>query len=78
MTSSRGKVCCALAVKVFGANLDTLEQKGKQIKQILEHVRGITEVTLVQELGQPSLSIKINRALYKILEEKQWFPDGNS
>jgi heavy metal efflux system protein len=52
----------ALAVKVFGANLDTLEQKGKQIKQILEHVRGITEVTLVQELGQPSLSIKINRA----------------
>jgi cobalt-zinc-cadmium resistance protein CzcA len=52
----------ALAVKVFGANLDTLEQKGKQIKQILERVRGISDVTLVQELGQPSLSIKINRA----------------
>jgi heavy metal efflux system protein len=52
----------ALAVKVFGANLDTLEQKGKAIKQILEGVRGIREVTLVQELGQPSLTIKINRA----------------
>jgi heavy metal efflux system protein len=52
----------ALAVKVFGANLDTLEQKGKAIKQILEQVRGIREVTLVQELGQPSLTIKINRA----------------
>ena len=52
----------ALAVKVFGSNLDTLQQKGKAIKQILERVRGIREVTLVQELGQPSLTIKINRA----------------
>ncbi len=52
----------ALAVKVFGSNLDTLQQKGKAIKQILERVRGIRDVTLVQELGQPSLSIKINRA----------------
>jgi cobalt-zinc-cadmium resistance protein CzcA len=52
----------ALAVKVFGSNLDTLEQKGKAIKQILEGVRGIREVTLVQELGQPSLIININRA----------------
>ena len=52
----------ALAVKVFGSDLDTLEQKGKAIKQILERVRGIREVTLVQELGQPSLTITINRA----------------
>jgi cobalt-zinc-cadmium resistance protein CzcA len=52
----------ALAVKVFGSDLDTLEKKGRAIKQILEHVRGIREVTLVQELGQPSLAININRA----------------
>jgi cobalt-zinc-cadmium resistance protein CzcA len=52
----------ALAVKVFGANLETLQQEGKSVKQILERVRGIRDVTLVQELGQPSLSIKINRA----------------
>jgi cobalt-zinc-cadmium resistance protein CzcA len=52
----------ALAVKVFGADLDTLQRKGKSIKQILERVRGIRDVTLVQELGQPSLAIKINRA----------------
>jgi len=52
----------ALAVKVFGSDLNTLQQKGKAIKQVLEKVRGIREVTLVQELGQPSLSIKINRA----------------
>lgn len=52
----------ALAVKVFGSDLNTLEQKGKSIKQVLEHVRGIRDVTLVQELGQPSLSINIDRA----------------
>jgi cobalt-zinc-cadmium resistance protein CzcA len=52
----------ALAVKVFGSDLDTLQQKGKAIKQVLERVRGIGDVTLVQELGQPSLTIKINRA----------------
>ncbi len=52
----------ALAVKIFGSDLDTLQQKGKAIKQILERVRGIGDVTLVQELGQPSLTIKINRA----------------
>jgi heavy metal efflux system protein len=51
----------ALAVKVFGSDLETLQQKGKAIKQILERVRGIRDVTLVQELGQPSLTIKINR-----------------
>ncbi len=52
----------ALAVKIFGADLNTLQQKGKAIKQILEHVRGIRDVTLVQELGQPSLTIDIDRA----------------
>jgi cobalt-zinc-cadmium resistance protein CzcA len=52
----------ALAVKVFGPDLATLQQKGKAIKQVLERVRGIKDVTLVQELGQPSLTIKIDRA----------------
>src|ERR1700678_4065234 len=52
----------ALAVKIFGPDLNTLQQKGKLIKEILGHVRGIRDVTLVKELGQPSLDIKIDRA----------------
>ncbi len=52
----------ALAVKVFGTDLGTLESKGKEIKHILEGVRGIKEITLVQELGQPSLTVNIDRA----------------
>jgi cobalt-zinc-cadmium resistance protein CzcA len=52
----------ALAVKIFGPKLETLQQKGKAIKQVLEGVRGIRDVTLVKELGQPSLAINIDRA----------------
>ena len=52
----------SLAVKVFGPDLEILESKGKEIKHVLETVRGITHVTLVQELGQPSLAVKIDRA----------------
>jgi heavy metal efflux system protein len=52
----------ALAVKIFGSRLETLQQKGKALKQVLEGVRGIRDVTLVKELGQPSLTIRIDRA----------------
>jgi cobalt-zinc-cadmium resistance protein CzcA len=52
----------ALAVKIFGADLDVLQDKGRQIKKIVARVPGITDVTLVQELGQPSLTINIDRA----------------
>jgi len=52
----------ALAVKIFGSDLNVLQDKGKAIKEVLQNVRGITDVTLVQELGQPSLTIDIDRA----------------
>ncbi|HEV2533540.1 CusA/CzcA family heavy metal efflux RND transporter [Phenylobacterium sp.] len=52
----------ALAVKVFGPDLQTLETKGKAIKAVLQQVRGIGDVSLVRELGQPSLTLKIDRA----------------
>lgn len=52
----------ALAVKVFGPDLELLEQKGKAIKHVLGAVRGIADVTLVQELGQPSLTVNVDRA----------------
>jgi cobalt-zinc-cadmium resistance protein CzcA len=39
-----------------------LEKKGKEIKQVLEHVRGLGDLTLVQELGQPALTVAVDRA----------------
>lgn len=52
----------SLDVKVFGSDLAVLEEKGKEVKHLLEAVRGISNVTLVQELGQPALTVKIDRA----------------
>ncbi len=52
----------SLDVKLFGPDLETLQTKGLEVKHLLEGVRGITDVTLVQELGQPSLTVDIDRA----------------
>lgn len=51
----------SLAVKVFGPDLNVLEQNAIQIKNTLEHVPGFTELTVVRELGQPTLVINIDR-----------------
>lgn len=51
----------SLDVKVFGPDLAVLEDQGRAIKNAIENVPGINHVTLVQELGQPSLSIAVNR-----------------
>jgi heavy metal efflux system protein len=47
----------ALAVKIFGPDLNVLEHKAVEIKRVLEHTPGFTELTVVRELGQPSLLI---------------------
>jgi cobalt-zinc-cadmium resistance protein CzcA len=52
----------SLDVKVFGTDLTVLQDKGLEVKHLLEKVRGITNVTLVQELGQPSLTVTVDRA----------------
>jgi cobalt-zinc-cadmium resistance protein CzcA len=52
----------ALDVKIFGADLDTLQTIGKQIKRVLQNVAGVTQLTLVEELGQPSLTVTPDRA----------------
>ena len=52
----------SLAVKIFGPDLAMLENRGRQVREILANVPGITQITLVRELGQPSLIIKPDRA----------------
>ena len=52
----------ALAVKIFGQDLTTLETKAYQVRDILGKIPGIREITVVRELGQPSLTITPDRA----------------
>jgi len=51
----------ALAVKIFGPDLNVLESKALEIKRTLQNVPGFTELTVVRELGQPSLLIDVDR-----------------
>jgi len=50
------------AVKIFGADLDVLESKAVEIRRVLDHTPGFSELTVVRELGQPSLTVTPNRA----------------
>ena len=52
----------SLAVKIFGSDLETLETKAEAVRAIISQVRGIRDITLVRELGQPSLTIEPDRA----------------
>jgi cobalt-zinc-cadmium resistance protein CzcA len=52
----------ALAVKIFGQDLSVLEDKATQVKNILGKIPGVKDITVVRELGQPSLIISPDRA----------------
>ncbi|MBZ5530236.1 MAG: CusA/CzcA family heavy metal efflux RND transporter [Acidobacteriia bacterium] len=51
----------SLAVKIYGNDLQVLEAKALDIKKALENVPGFTGLTVVRELGQPSLIINVDR-----------------
>jgi heavy metal efflux system protein len=51
----------ALAVKVYGPDLNVLQDRALEIKRRLSQVPGFTELTVVRELGQPSLLIDVDR-----------------
>ncbi|HEY1910892.1 MAG TPA: CusA/CzcA family heavy metal efflux RND transporter [Vicinamibacterales bacterium] len=51
----------ALAVKIYGEDLQVLEDKAVQVKRILSQVPGFAELTVVRELGQPSVQIDVDR-----------------
>jgi cobalt-zinc-cadmium resistance protein CzcA len=51
----------ALAVKIYGPDLTILQSKALDIKRLLSQVPGFTELTVVRELGQPSLLIDVDR-----------------
>src|SRR6201982_167277 len=51
----------ALAVKIYGSDLNVLQDKALEIKRRLSKIPGFTELTVGRELRQPSLLIQVNR-----------------
>ena len=51
----------SLAVKIYGPDLNVLQDKAVQMKNVLGKIPGFTGLTVVRELGQPSLLIDVDR-----------------
>jgi cobalt-zinc-cadmium resistance protein CzcA len=49
------------SVKLFGNDLETLEQTAGQIKAVMARVPGITDLAILSSLGQPTVRIDIDR-----------------
>jgi cobalt-zinc-cadmium resistance protein CzcA len=49
------------AVKVFGENLDTISKIAKQVCEKIDPIRGMEDVGVLKNLGQPELQIKLDR-----------------
>lgn len=49
------------SVKLFGPDLFVLAEKARQIELELKKVEGITDVGIFDELGQPTMSVSIDR-----------------
>jgi len=51
----------ALAVKIYGDDLKTLEAKGDEIVAVMRNVRGVEDLGLFRVLGQPNLDFSVDR-----------------
>jgi heavy metal efflux system protein len=51
----------ALAVKIYGDDLKTLEAKGDEIVNVMRPIRGVEDLGLFRVLGQPNLNFSVDR-----------------
>ena len=51
-----------IAIKIFGPNLKTLQEKAEQITHILRSIDGATDVAAEQQTGLSQMAISINRS----------------
>jgi heavy metal efflux system protein len=57
LTGTKG----SLALKIFGDDLKTLEEKGEEAASVMEKISGLHDVKLLRDFGQPNLDLTINR-----------------
>jgi heavy metal efflux system protein len=50
-----------LAVKIYGDDLRTLEEKGNEIVSVMSKVQGVQDLGLFRVIGQPNLNYAVNR-----------------
>jgi cobalt-zinc-cadmium resistance protein CzcA len=50
-----------LATKIYGADLNVLEQKADQIVNVMRQIKGIEDLGVFRALGQPNLNFEVDR-----------------
>jgi len=61
----KGSIC----VKIFGDSLDYMESKSTEVYNVLKKVRGISDLGVIKNIGQPELDIELDQqkmALYGV------------
>lgn len=53
----KGSIC----VKIFGDSLNYMEDKSKEVCNILKTVRGISDLGVIRNIGQPELDIELDQ-----------------
>ena len=57
LTGTKG----GLAAKLYGPDLDVLEKKGEEIKEVMAQIPGIKDLGLQRDTGQPNLDLTVDR-----------------
>jgi heavy metal efflux system protein len=57
MTGTKG----SLALKIFGDDLKTLEEKGEEVAGVIAGIPGMHDVKLLRDFGQPNLDLTVDR-----------------
>jgi heavy metal efflux system protein len=51
----------ALAVKIYGEDLKTLEAKADEVVNVMRNIRGVEDLGVFRVIGQPNLDFAVNR-----------------
>ena len=61
MEEAETGVKAELAVKIYGQDIGTLEQKGDQVVQVMRMIPGVDDLGMLRVSGQPNLDFAVNR-----------------
>src|SRR6204780_1475079 len=57
MTGTKGGLCA----KLYGPDLEVLEEKGEQIKEVMSNIDGVKDLGIQRDTGQPNIDLTVDR-----------------
>lgn len=51
-----------VAIKIFGEDLDILASKGNEVRELVENIEGVGDISVEKIVGLPQMSVKYNRS----------------